>query len=252
MQPDPALVQAPRRPEPVPAPEDGWVRFRFCGADLVADVSGALVWPAVGVVAVADLHLEKGSGFAARGALLPPYDTGTTLAALERLVARWAPRQVVCVGDSFHDRGADGRLHARDAGRIAALTVGRDWVWIEGNHDPAPPVAWGGRVAAELAIGPLRFRHQADEAARGAAARGEVSGHYHPKARVRVRGGGRSGRCFVADDHRLILPAFGAYAGGLDVLDPAIRRLLARRFAVLLIGDKKVFPFGPQHLLPIA
>lgn len=233
-------------------PGEGETGFRFCGADLIADVSGALIWPAAGVIAIADLHLEKGSGFAARGTLLPPYDTGATLTTLEQLVARWAPRQVICVGDSFHDGGADARLHVSDAARVSALTARCDWVWIEGNHDPAPPVAWGGRAAAGLAVGPLRFRHQADETARGAAVRGEVSGHYHPKARVRVRGGGRSGRCFVADGHRLILPAFGAYTGGLDVLDPAIRRLIARRFAVLLIGDKRVFPFGQQHLLPIA
>lgn len=227
------------------------VPFRFCGADLLADVSGALIWPAAGLIAVADLHLEKGSGFAARGALLPPYDTAATLGRLERLVAAWAPTQVVCVGDSFHDAAAAGRLDPGDADRIAALSAGRDWVWIEGNHDPAPPLDWGGRVAGEIRVGPLHFRHEA--AARlGARERGEISGHYHPKARVRVRGGGRSGRCFILDHRRMILPAFGAFTGGLDVLDPAIRHLMTERFAILLIGDKKVFPFGPQHLLPIA
>ncbi|MEZ5668447.1 MAG: ligase-associated DNA damage response endonuclease PdeM [Alphaproteobacteria bacterium] len=218
--------------------------FRFCAADLVADVSGALVWPAAGLIAVADLHLEKGSGFAARGALLPPYDTAATLKRLQALVARWRPRQVVCVGDSFHDRGAAERLDGGDAAAIAGLTAACDWVWVAGNHDPAPPLAWGGRVVGEHAVGPLRFRHEA--APRAAA--GEISGHYHPKARVQVRGGRRSGRCFVADGRRMILPAFGAYTGGLDVLDPAIRSLLDRRFAVLLIGDRRVFPFGSQQL----
>lgn len=242
-------MAAAAAPAAGPLIDDGALCFRFCGADLVADPSGALVWPLAGVIAVADLHLEKGSGFAAKGALLPPYDTAATLGRLERLVADWRPRQVVCVGDSFHDARAAARLDAGDARRIAALAAAADWVWIAGNHDPAPPVAWGGRVVAGLDVGPLHFRH---EAAPGRGAPGEVSGHFHPKARVRVRGGGRSGRCFVADGRRLILPAFGAYAGGLDVLDPAIRGLLARAFAVLLIGDKKVFPFGPQHLIPIA
>jgi DNA ligase-associated metallophosphoesterase len=228
---------------------DGALPFRFCGADLLADASGAVIWPQAGLIAVADLHLEKGSGFAARGALLPPYDTAATLGRLERLVADWRPRQVVCVGDSFHDRQAAMRLDAADARRIAALTQAADWVWIAGNHDPAPPVTWGGRIADRLDVGPLRFRHEAEP---GVIVPGEVSGHFHPKARVRVRGGCRRGRCFVVDGRRLILPAFGAYAGGLDVLDPAIRGLLARAFAVLLIGDKKVFPFGPQHLIPIA
>ena len=230
---------------------EGAVPFRFCGADLVADASGALIWPAAGVIAVADLHFEKGSGFAARGALLPPYDTAATLGRLERLVADWAPRQVICVGDSFHDSRAAARVDPADARRISGLTAACDWVWIAGNHDPLPPVAWGGRVTAGLDVGPLHFRHEA-EPMLGSGVRGEVSGHYHPKARVRVRGGGRSGRCFITDRRRTILPAFGAFTGGLDVLDPAIRRLMGPHYAVLLIGDKKVFPFGPQHLIPIA
>ncbi len=128
------------------------------------------------------------------------------------------------------------------------MTAKCDWIWIKGNHDPTPPLAWGGRVADELKVGPLVFRHEAETEG---PAMGEVSGHFHPKARVKVRGGRRSGRCFVPDRHRLILPAFGAFAGGLDVLDPAIRGLLARKFAVMLIGDRGVFPFGPRHLMPI-
>ena len=197
--------------------------------------------------------LEKGSGFAVRGALLPPYDTAATLHRLEVLIDAWAPRQVICVGDSFHDRHAADRLDDADAAVIARLTALCDWVWIAGNHDPVPPVAWGGRVAEDLTVGPLCFRHEAiGAAANGDRIDGEISGHFHPKARVRVRGGGRSGRCFIADNRRMILPAFGAFTGGLDVLDPAIRSLFARRFAVLLIGDQQVFPFGPQHLVSIA
>lgn len=251
MRPDSVMASEKLDDTEIVTNSDDQSAFRFCGADLIADPSGALIWPLARLIAVADLHLEKGSGFAARGTLLPPYDTAATLARLERLVAQWRPRQVVCVGDSFHDRRAADRLDPGDAGTIARLTGACDWVWIAGNHDPAPPVAWGGRVASELAVGPLLFRHEAADRL-DARQRGEVSGHYHPKARVRVRGGGRSGRCFIADRRRMILPAFGAFTGGLDVLDPAIRALMARDFAVLLIGDKKVFPFGPQHLLPIA
>ncbi|MGF1627750.1 MAG: ligase-associated DNA damage response endonuclease PdeM, partial [Alphaproteobacteria bacterium] len=213
---DPGGLSPPGSLSPAAATE-GATPFRFCGVDLLAEASGALIWPAAGLVAVADLHLEKGSAFAARGTLLPPYDTAATLGRLERLVAAWSPRQVVCVGDSFHDVRAAARLDAADALRISRLTAACDWVWIAGNHDPLPPLAWGGRVSEGVDVGPLHFRHEALPAA----VFGEVSGHYHPKARVRVRGGGRSGRCFIADRHRLILPAFGAFAGGLDVLDPA-------------------------------
>lgn len=215
------------------------------GAQLRADPSGALLWSERGALVVADLHFEKGSGYAARGALLPPYDSHATAARLEVLVERHDPALVVCLGDSFHDGGADDRCTAEIRDRVRALTLGRDWVWIEGNHDPRPPEAWGGRVAPELVVGPLRFRHEAAPDAVG-----EVSGHFHPKARVQLDAGRHSGRCFIHDGRRLVMPAFGAYAGGLNVLDPAIRRLFASRFAVAVIGRRGVYAVPRDRLLP--
>ncbi|MGH6959919.1 MAG: ligase-associated DNA damage response endonuclease PdeM, partial [Dongiaceae bacterium] len=185
---------------------------------------------------VADLHLEKGSGFARRGSFLPPYDTRTTLARLADVVRRHRPEQVICVGDSFHDDGAADRLAGDDAILLRRLTVACDWTWICGNHDPRPPGTWGGSIAAELTIGSLTFRHEA----RPAAGRGEVSGHFHPKAGLSVRGRHVGGRCFITDGRRLILPAFGAYAGGLDVGDPAIAGLFRGQRLVLVIGRNRL------------
>jgi DNA ligase-associated metallophosphoesterase len=130
------------------------------GAALTADLSGALLWPARGWLVVADLHLEKGSAFAARGTHLPPYDTGATLGMLEQLCRRHRPARVICLGDSFHDGGAAGRMDERDGRRLGALAAAHDWIWIAGNHDPVPPDGWG-RVEAELTEGPLCFRHEA-------------------------------------------------------------------------------------------
>jgi uncharacterized protein len=209
------------------------------GASLRADPSGALLWPERNWLIVADLHLEKGSGFARFGTLLPPYDTGETLNRLEAVCRLHRPATVICLGDSFHDRSAADRVSARDGDRIAALTAGHDWVWIAGNHDPAPPAGWGGRVAAEVAAGPLQFRHEA----RPGPVCGEVSGHYHPKASVPTRGRRVGGRCFVADSDRLILPAFGAYAGGLNVRDPAIASLLRPDYQIWLLGRDQVHRF---------
>ncbi|WP_049766680.1 ligase-associated DNA damage response endonuclease PdeM [Rhodospirillum centenum] len=216
------------------------------GARLLADLSGALLWPERGWLVVADLHLEKGSGYAARGTLLPPYDTGATLSRLEEAVARLRPARVVCLGDSFHDRTAAARVPAEDGRRLTRLTAALDWVWIAGNHDPLPPGDWGGTVREEIVEGPLTFRH---EALAGAVA-GEVSGHYHPKAAVLVRGRQLSARCFASDGRRLILPAFGAYAGGLNVLDPALAGLLGRDFRVWLLGREKVHAFPAARLSP--
>src|SRR5256885_11679543 len=113
-------------------------RVMMCGVTLAADCLGALYWPEEGLLVVADLHLEKGSSFARRGQLLPPYDTAETLARLARLIAHHAPRTVIALGDNFHDGGGPNRLAASDRAGLAALQRGRDWIWIAGNHDPEP------------------------------------------------------------------------------------------------------------------
>lgn len=215
-------------------------------AALVPEPSGALWWPERRLLAVADLHLEKATAYAGRGQLLPPYDTAATLERLAEALRRRRPARVVCLGDSFHDRAAAGRLAPEARALIARLAAATDWVWIAGNHDPAPPADLGGRVVAELAEGPLVFRHEA----RAEAAPGELSGHFHPKARVSLRGRGFSARCFVGDGRRLILPAFGAFAGGLDVLSPAIRGLFPGGFEAALLGRRAVYRFPAGALQP--
>ncbi len=215
---------------------DGAAHFHLNGAALVADLSGALWWPARRTVVVADLHLEKGSGFARRGSLLPPYDTRTTLERLGDTLARLEPERVICLGDSFHDEAAAERMTTGDGAALARLAAAHDWIWICGNHDPTPPARWGGRAAAEIVDGPLVFRH---EALAGRVA-GEVSGHFHPVAGLSVRGRHVGGRCFAVGRRRVILPAFGAYAGGLDVLDPAIAGLLRDGFRTYVIGRTRL------------
>ncbi len=213
------------------------------GAQLFPDVSGALYWPAERVLVVADMHLEKGSAIAGRtGQLLPPFDSRATLTRLRALVRRHEPKVVICLGDAFHDPRAAQRLGAEEAALIRSLAEGRDWIWITGNHDPEPPSHLGGRGQAELRLGPLVFRHEALPDPQ----RGEVSGHYHPKASVTVAGQRLSQPCFVTDQRRLVLPAFGTYTGGLDVQSPALRRLFQRDFRVFLLGRDRL------HSLPSA
>jgi hypothetical protein len=218
--------------------------FTLGGASLVADPSGALHWPARDLVVFADLHLEKGSAFAARGQLLPPYDTARTLARMAAVLKRLQPARVICLGDSFHDAEAAERLNPADADMLGSLIAAHDWTWIAGNHDPAPPETWGGRVEGEVALDGLTFRHEALPLGFQA----EVSGHFHPKARIRTRGRRISRPCFVEDGTRLILPAFGAYTGGLDVLAPAIRGLFANGFSVHALGRGRVYRFTAAHL----
>jgi len=212
------------------------------GAALAVDPAGALWWPERRLLAVADLHLEKASSLARRGHLLPPYDTRATLARLALLVARYRPQTLLCLGDSFHDVDGPERLAGDDREALAALGRQTDLLWVEGNHDPGTLPRGLGRLVDEIALGPLLFRHQA--AARFAG--GEVSGHYHPKASV--FGGLRrvTGRCFVTDGRRLILPAFGQLTGGLDVLDAVYRPLFPEGFEVVLLGQRKAarFPAG--------
>ncbi|MFN2258960.1 MAG: ligase-associated DNA damage response endonuclease PdeM [Parasphingopyxis sp.] len=196
------------------------VRFSFSGHDLVALPQGALFWPARRALLVADLHFEKASWFARFGQMLPPYDSLATLADLEALVAATEARELWCLGDSFHDSKGCERLPASARAKLEALTGALDWVWITGNHDAAFVDHCGGRIIEEAEVDGLVLRHEADPAE----LRPELSGHYHPKLSVTVRGKRVARRCFVATNRKLILPAFGALTGGLDAGHPEIVR----------------------------
>jgi DNA ligase-associated metallophosphoesterase len=215
------------------------------GAEIIADTSGAAFWPTERALLVADLHFEKGSSYAPRGRLLPPYDTRETLARLKEAISRLGVERVYCLGDSTHDETASARLDESDLEVITALTSSLDWVWLRGNHDPSPPESWGGRVMTELSLGPLVLRHEAS----ASPVAGEVSGHYHPKASVRLRGKRVTGRAFLSDGRRLLLPSFGAYTGGLSALDPAIKRLFPKGFTAWLLGRKGIFAFPDRVLV---
>jgi DNA ligase-associated metallophosphoesterase len=217
------------------------------GVALVIDPAGALYWPEQGVLVVSDLHLEKGSSFARRGMLLPPYDTAATLARLVGLIARYAPRLVIALGDSFHDGDGPARLVPSDRAALAALQRGRDWLWIAGNHDPDPVDGMGGRCAGVLALGPLVFRHEPSAEAPD----GEIAGHLHPVARLSLRGRAISRRCFVSDGRRMVMPAFGAYAGGLSVRDHAFAGLFDRGTLVAhLLGERRLYAIVARRWLP--
>jgi DNA ligase-associated metallophosphoesterase len=215
------------------------------GVVLEAFAEGALWWAETRLLIVADLHLEKGSSFARRGQLIPPYDTFETLARLTRLVARLQPRAVIALGDSFHDDDGARRLSVTDRDMLKALQVGREWFWIAGNHDPSVPVGVGGTALDQLAIGRLVFRHEP----LAGPSEGEIAGHLHPCARVYGRGRSVRRRCFAGDGYRLILPAFGAYTGGLDVLDDAYAGLfMADSFRAFMLGDDRIYAVGPRAL----
>jgi DNA ligase-associated metallophosphoesterase len=216
------------------------------GIGFVGDPAGALYWPEQGLLAVADLHLEKGSSFAARGVLLPPYDTAATLGQLGRLVARYAPRLVVALGDSFHDPEGPARIAATDRATLQALQRGREWIWIAGNHDPDPPEGVGGSCVRELACGPILFRH----APHPRDVDGEIAGHLHPVARVAQRGRTTSRRCFASDARRLVMPAFGAYTGGLNVRDRAFAEVFGTlAFTAHMLGENRLYAIAAARCL---
>ena len=194
------------------------VPFSFAGETFQATAEGALFWPAQNALLVADLHLEKASWFARFGQFLPPYDSHATLTALSLSIEQTGAARLYCLGDSFHDRFGCERLTASARELLTALTSKLDWTWIVGNHDPGFADHCGGRLADEAELGGIILRH---EAMRGEP-RPEMSGHYHPKFRVHLRGRLVSRRCFVASSTKLILPAFGSLTGGLDAHHPEI------------------------------
>jgi DNA ligase-associated metallophosphoesterase len=208
--------------------------FDFHGARLLALPSGALFWPGEGMLTVSDLHLGKSARLSSvGGAQLPPYECRETLFRLAADLDATGAERILCLGDSFDAPEMAAALPAEDRARLQRLQTGRDWLWIEGNHDPGPP-AIGGAHRVEMRAGPLSFRHIATEAS------AEVSGHYHPKARITVRGRVLSRPCFLLDADRLILPAYGAYTGGLRTDSATLSDLMAADACAILTGSRAV------------
>jgi uncharacterized protein len=246
----------------MPAPG---AEITVAGVSLVADLAGALYWPEEGALIVSDLHLEKGSAFAVRGVLMPPYDTAATLEALGAVITRYSVRMVIALGDNFHDGGGPARLAATDRAQLLALQRGRDWVWIAGNHDPDPGEGIGGVFARALALGPLSFRHEptahrrADARSNGSGesfgetsdeTHGEISGHLHPAARIHQRGRTQTRKCFATDGERLVMPAFGAFTGGLNIRNAAFLEVFgALGFTAHLIGQRRLYSFAAARCL---
>ena len=202
------------------------------------DPAGALFWPATALLVVSDLHLEKGSSYARHGQLLPPWDTHATLDRLTSLLRRYQPRLVIALGDSFHDADGSARLPVGELARLRAMTEAHRFIWVQGNHDPTPPNGLNGEWVEAFTTTSLVFRHQAV-----AGANAEISGHHHPKAAIPARGTSVSRPCFVTDARRIVMPAFGAYTGGMDVREPAIARLFPRGGRVFLLGKERLFSF---------
>ena len=227
------------------AAEEGCADIIVNGERLLATTAGAAYWPDRETLIVADLHFEKGTHYACRGVLLPPYDTRTTLKRLVVLAKRWRPKRIISLGDAFHDAEAEARMDPEDAALLERLLRASEWIWILGNHDPEPPARFRARVEQELAVGRLMFRHEPT----GVAAPGELCGHLHPCARVKAGDRLIRRRCFVGDGSRLILPAFGAYTGGLNVLDQAYAAHFID-FTAWVLGGRSVYPFGRAKLAP--
>ncbi len=217
------------------------VPFSFANQEWQLLTSGALYWEREDALLVADLHLEKASFFARFGQMLPPYDSRETLERLALAIRKTGARRVYCLGDSFHDEAGALRLEPYASGMLAALTRATDWVWITGNHDEGIAPVEGGALAEELQMGGITLRHQARPGETGL----ELSGHFHPKLRVTVRGRRIVRPCAVASDNRLILPAYGAFTGGMDAADPAILAAMqpAQSIKALVAAGEKLVQY---------
>ena len=215
------------------------VRFSFCGHELTALPQGALFWAARRALLVADLHLEKASWFARGGQMLPPYDSIATLADLGAIAAATDAAEIWCLGDSFHDSAGCDRLPAEARELLTGLTARTRWTWITGNHDSGIADHCGGEIVGEAAVDGLLLRHEADPDE----TKPELSGHFHPKLRLHLRGRLVSRRCFVATASKLILPAFGALTGGLDAHHPEIVRAVGAGAEALVPVQDRLLRF---------
>jgi DNA ligase-associated metallophosphoesterase len=215
------------------------VPFSFAGETFHATAAGALYWPAREALLLADLHLEKASWFALAGQFLPPYDSHATLTALAEEAERSGARRIFCLGDSFHDRFGCDRLPASARALLTGLTARTDWTWIVGNHDPGFADHCGGEMADEVELGGIVLRHEA----RPGDPHPEISGHFHPKLRLQLKGRNVSRRCFVVSASKIIMPAFGALTGGLDAHHPEIMRSVGQKAAALVPVSDRLLRF---------
>lgn len=213
------------------------MRIILNGETLVLDCGGALFWPAERTLVVSDVHFEKGSSLARRGVMLPPYDTHVSLKRLSVLLERYAPARVISLGDSFHDAEGTSRLGAEERDLLMRFVSALEWIWIAGNHDPETPCWLGGAIAEEVAIGGLIFRHEPS----ANADRGEIAGHLHPCTHVTRHGRTLRRRCFITDGLRMVMPAFGAFTGGLDVRDEAFAALFRQSYLAYALGSQRVY-----------
>ena len=224
------------------AADDFWDQpISICGKAFRADISGALYWPAEDALIVADLHLEKGSAFASRGQLLPPYDTRETLIRLAEAIDRYDAATVIALGDSLHDPAAADRIDASDLETLRIMQADREWIWVTGNHDPEIAALLGGYVTPDLVVAGLTLRHEPA----AAPVTHEIAGHLHPAARLCMHGYSIRRPCFVGNGLRLVLPAFGSYAGGLNIMDSAFDPLFG-------VGGVSVWMLGHTGLYPVA
>ncbi|WP_431322750.1 ligase-associated DNA damage response endonuclease PdeM [Rhizobium sp. YTU87027] len=208
------------------------------GVAAVCDPLGALYMPDAGILVVSDLHLEKGAAFARRGMMLPPYDTLATLTVLSAVIARYDPKLVVSLGDNFHDRVGSTYLPEAFRSLIAEMARGREWIWINGNHDPDGTVDLPGTSADEMHYGGLTFRHEP----KGGLQKGEIAGHLHPAATVRRREKSVRRPCFATDGARLLMPAFGVMTGGLDLRHKAMKGLFDHTALIAhLLGRDRIY-----------
>jgi hypothetical protein len=224
----------------------GGVVLELAGATVLLRRSGALWLEDERLLVVADLHLEKGSAYAARGQMLPPYDTRETLARLTAEAAQLRPRTILLLGDTFHDNDGEARLAEEDVRTLTTIATLSDLVWIVGNHDADGPEALPGRAAATWNVAGLSLTHEPAPAPRF----GEVAGHLHPAARIKGRVGSVRRRCFVTDGERLVMPAFGAFAGGLNVRDAAFKPLFRRPPLAVALGQRQAHAVGWSQLGP--
>lgn len=233
------------KPERIAIDDFADQHLTICGKEFRAHKYGGLYWPSERALIVADLHLEKGSAFAARGQMLPPYDTRATLSRLATLIETYAPEVVIALGDSLHDCDAADRMHEEDCAALKLLQQACDWVWVRGNHDPHISASLGGYVTSQVRVEGITLRHTPH----AGAVTHEIAGHMHPAARLVMHGTALRRPCFVGNGRRVVLPAFGAYTGGLNILDAAFEPIFGTDgMHVWMMGQEGLYPVAPRLL----
>ncbi len=207
----------------------------------ILNPDGSMLWPKESCLIVGDLHLEKSTSYIDQGNYLPPFDSLDTLSKLSNSMKKNNIKKIIFLGDVFHDSNGYKRLKLKEQ-RLFDTIINVNTIWISGNHDakflPKNINSYNLYKLNEFTFSHISCSKNIKE----------ISAHYHPKVTFKYMGNKISKPCFLIDNNKIILPAYGSYTGGLNISSNIFKNILFQKFDIYALGNKKVIKLNSSKL----